>query len=71
MARVYVGNLDPRVTERDLEDEFRAYGVLRRCFSLPLFSCLADYFAACLCLASNLSILQLVLFPYWLDIVKV
>lgn len=30
MSRVYVGNLDPRVTERDLEDEFRIYGVLRR-----------------------------------------
>ncbi|XP_068648582.1 serine/arginine-rich splicing factor RSZ21A-like [Aristolochia californica] len=29
MSRVYVGNLDPRVTERDLEDEFRVYGVLR------------------------------------------
>ncbi|KAJ6855091.1 hypothetical protein NC651_039920 [Populus alba x Populus x berolinensis] len=30
MSRVYVGNLDPRVSERDLEDEFRMYGVLRR-----------------------------------------
>ncbi|KAH9609147.1 hypothetical protein KSS87_002373 [Heliosperma pusillum] len=29
MARVYVGNLDPRVSERELEDEFRVYGVLR------------------------------------------
>lgn len=29
MARVYVGNLDPRVNERDLEDEFRMFGVLR------------------------------------------
>ena len=29
MSRVYVGNLDPRVTERDLEDEFRVYGVFR------------------------------------------
>eukprot|EP01018_Ginkgo_biloba_P002394 Gb_21375 [translate_table: standard] len=29
MARVYVGNLDPRATERELEDEFRIYGVLR------------------------------------------
>ncbi|KAF4355496.1 hypothetical protein F8388_015250 [Cannabis sativa] len=29
MARVYVGNLDPRVSERDLEDEFRMFGVLR------------------------------------------
>ncbi|XP_027153947.1 serine/arginine-rich splicing factor RSZ21A-like [Coffea eugenioides] len=29
MSRVYVGNLDQRVTERDLEDEFRFYGVLR------------------------------------------
>ncbi|KAK9104618.1 hypothetical protein Scep_021462 [Stephania cephalantha] len=29
MSRVYVGNLDPRVSERDLEDEFRVYGVLR------------------------------------------
>ncbi len=30
MSRVYVGNLDPRATERELEDEFRVYGVLRR-----------------------------------------
>ncbi|CAI9092880.1 OLC1v1028238C1 [Oldenlandia corymbosa var. corymbosa] len=29
MSRVYVGNLDERVTERDLEDEFRFFGVLR------------------------------------------
>ncbi|GMH31135.1 hypothetical protein Nepgr_032978 [Nepenthes gracilis] len=29
MTRVYVGNLDNRVTERDLEDEFRIFGVLR------------------------------------------
>ncbi|KAJ7529812.1 hypothetical protein O6H91_15G066900 [Diphasiastrum complanatum] len=29
MSRVYVGNVDPRATERELEDEFRAYGVLR------------------------------------------
>lgn len=29
MARVYVGNLDSRTTERELEDEFRVYGVLR------------------------------------------
>ncbi|CAG7884862.1 unnamed protein product [Brassica rapa] len=30
MSRVYVGNLDPRVTERELEDEFRVYGVIKR-----------------------------------------
>ncbi|XP_057821097.2 serine/arginine-rich splicing factor RSZ21A isoform X2 [Cryptomeria japonica] len=29
MSRVYVGDLDPRTTERDLEDEFRVFGVLR------------------------------------------
>ncbi|XP_054791750.1 serine/arginine-rich splicing factor RSZ22-like [Prosopis cineraria] len=29
MTRVYVGNLDSRVTERDLEDEFRVFGVIR------------------------------------------
>ncbi|CAL9079849.1 unnamed protein product, partial [Musa acuminata var. zebrina] len=29
MSRVYVGNLDSRVSERELEDEFRAFGVLR------------------------------------------
>ncbi|KAK4755833.1 hypothetical protein SAY87_009590 [Trapa incisa] len=29
MARVYVGNLDSRVSERDLEDEFRVFGVIR------------------------------------------
>ncbi|KAL0653404.1 hypothetical protein Bca4012_096095 [Brassica carinata] len=29
MSRVYVGNLDPRVTERELEDEFRVYGVIK------------------------------------------
>lgn len=33
MSRVYVGNLDPRVNERDLEDEFRMFGVLRRYLS--------------------------------------
>ena len=30
MSRVYVGNLDPRVSERELEDEFRVYGVLKK-----------------------------------------
>ncbi|AQL02067.1 Serine/arginine-rich splicing factor RSZ22 [Zea mays] len=30
MARVYVGNLDSRVTSGELEDEFRVFGVLRR-----------------------------------------
>ncbi|KAL0660155.1 hypothetical protein Bca4012_080740 [Brassica carinata] len=30
MSRVYVGNLDPRVSERELEDEFRVYGVIKR-----------------------------------------
>ncbi|KAI7757602.1 hypothetical protein M8C21_016493, partial [Ambrosia artemisiifolia] len=29
MARVYVGNLDPRVNERDIEDEFRTFGVIK------------------------------------------
>ncbi|KAJ6812366.1 serine/arginine-rich splicing factor RSZ21A-like [Iris pallida] len=29
MSKVFVGNLDPRVSERDLEDEFRVYGVIR------------------------------------------
>ncbi|XP_022750366.1 serine/arginine-rich splicing factor RSZ22A-like isoform X2 [Durio zibethinus] len=29
MSRVYVGNLGPRVSERDLEDEFRVFGVIR------------------------------------------
>ncbi|KAJ8526617.1 hypothetical protein K7X08_029094 [Anisodus acutangulus] len=29
MSRVYVGNLDPRVSERELEDEFRIFGVIR------------------------------------------
>ncbi|KAL3650962.1 Serine/arginine-rich splicing factor rsz22a [Castilleja foliolosa] len=29
MSKVYVGNLDPRVSERDLEDEFRVFGVIR------------------------------------------
>ncbi|EPS72339.1 hypothetical protein M569_02421, partial [Genlisea aurea] len=29
MSRIYVGNLDPRVTERELEDEFRVFGVIR------------------------------------------
>jgi arginine/serine-rich splicing factor 7 len=37
MSRVYVGNLDPRATERELEDEFRVYGVLRR-FVAGVFS---------------------------------
>ena len=30
MARLYVGNLDARVTAGELEDEFRVFGVLRR-----------------------------------------
>ncbi|KAL9255585.1 Serine/arginine-rich splicing factor RSZ21-like protein [Drosera capensis] len=29
MSRVYVGNLDPHVSERDLEDEFKRYGPIR------------------------------------------
>ncbi|KAL5725225.1 Serine/arginine-rich splicing factor rsz21 [Ranunculus cassubicifolius] len=29
MSRIYVGNVDPRVTERELEDDFRVYGVIR------------------------------------------
>eukprot|EP00250_Pteridium_aquilinum_P000936 c11120_g1_i1 orf=116-850(+) len=29
MARVYVGSIDPRTTEREIEDEFRVFGVLR------------------------------------------
>ncbi|CAN1825256.1 Serine/arginine-rich splicing factor RSZ23 [Linum perenne] len=29
MSRVYVGNLDPQVTERDLEDEFRKFGAIK------------------------------------------
>ena len=30
MSHVYVGNLDPRVIERELEDEFRVFVVTRR-----------------------------------------
>eukprot|EP00262_Sarcandra_glabra_P009532 TRINITY_DN23947_c0_g1_i1.p1 TRINITY_DN23947_c0_g1~~TRINITY_DN23947_c0_g1_i1.p1 ORF type:complete len:162 (+),score=20.10 TRINITY_DN23947_c0_g1_i1:145-630(+) len=29
MWKVYVGNLDSRITERELADEFRVYGVVR------------------------------------------
>lgn len=29
MSRVYVGNLDPRVSEREIEDEFHTFGVIR------------------------------------------
>ncbi|KAL8503161.1 hypothetical protein ACS0TY_022053 [Phlomoides rotata] len=29
MSRVYDANLDPRVSERELGDEFRAFGVIR------------------------------------------
>ncbi|VFQ66766.1 unnamed protein product [Cuscuta campestris] len=29
MSRVYIGNLDPKVTDRELEDEFLVYGVLK------------------------------------------
>ncbi|KNA19637.1 hypothetical protein SOVF_059760 [Spinacia oleracea] len=29
MSRVYVGNLDPRVSERELDDEFCVFGVIR------------------------------------------
>ncbi|XVF44035.1 hypothetical protein PTKIN_Ptkin02bG0087900 [Pterospermum kingtungense] len=35
MTRVYVGNLDPRVTERDLEDEFRIFGCVGRSEARP------------------------------------
>lgn len=45
MTRVYVGNLDPRVSDRDLEDEFRMFGVLRR-FENPSISIIhATYFS--------------------------
>lgn len=37
MSRVYVGNLDPRVTERELEDEFRVFGVIRRYNNFEIF----------------------------------
>jgi splicing factor, arginine/serine-rich 7 len=30
MARVYVGNLDPHLTAREIEDKFRVFGVLKR-----------------------------------------
>ena len=30
MSRFYVGNLDARIPEQELEDEFRTYKVLRR-----------------------------------------
>ncbi|XP_058785083.1 serine/arginine-rich splicing factor RSZ22A-like [Vicia villosa] len=29
MTRVYIGNLDSRVSERDLEDDFHVFGVIR------------------------------------------
>ncbi|KAM7263529.1 hypothetical protein ACFE04_001212 [Oxalis oulophora] len=29
MSRVYVGNLDPQVTERELEDAFHVFGTIR------------------------------------------
>jgi splicing factor, arginine/serine-rich 7 len=38
MARVYVGNLDSRVTSGELEDEFRVFGVLRRSLFFKLYS---------------------------------
>ena len=38
MSRVYVGNLDPRVTERELEDEFRVYGVIKRLYNFDSFT---------------------------------
>lgn len=46
MSRVYVGNLDPRATERELEDEFRVYGVLRRSDIFHLSSCASHFFAS-------------------------
>ena len=30
MTRVYIGNLDSRISERDLEDDFHVFGVIRR-----------------------------------------
>ncbi|KAK2354397.1 RS-containing zinc finger protein [Trifolium repens] len=29
MTRVYIGNLDSRISERDLEDDFHVFGVIR------------------------------------------
>jgi hypothetical protein len=52
MARLYIGNLDPRVTARELEDEFRTFGVLRRSVVLSpqilRFVCLVLEIHACL-----------------------
>ena len=30
MIRVYIGNLDARVSKQELDDEFRIYGIIRR-----------------------------------------
>ena len=30
MSRVYIGNLDARVSEQEFDDELRIYGVIRR-----------------------------------------
>lgn len=38
MSRVYVGNLSPRVSEADLEDEFRVFGVIRRYLAIKLLT---------------------------------
>ncbi|RVW84230.1 Serine/arginine-rich splicing factor RSZ23 [Vitis vinifera] len=62
MSRVYVGNLDPRVTERELEDEFRGFWSYKE----MLFSVTSQIFVCCLDAYLLIhSILMLVLGCVW------
>ena len=68
MTRIYVGNLDPRVNERDLEDAFRDFGVIERyhgfehspfiSFALKIFGNVTNYYLLLFTLKVCLLIMQ-------------
>jgi hypothetical protein len=51
--RIYVGNLDPRVMARELEDEFHVFGFLRRSV-LPLRVSIPFHLFPALCVCVHL-----------------